>query len=397
MKEQDLIRTCETFFNQWFGKIKNLQLQNKVRASGEIHCGNEVNIFESKDHFIIELSGSEPIISFKSIQVKNKILNVGDTTNHLIGGFKIKDLNKKKPLYSFYGCRRVYLINDDFISGVESKNSQSKYNQKDGKLNEIEIPIFIDSESDYILIENSRFGYYLPDFKFYFRIHSFTLVIKKKTKKEALLSFLISTAENQLKSQQEIFMGLFINSKPIVRFCQELLSLANQTVHETRIDAFINKYNKPFATALNYKSARSNIELKIIDKSGWEKETLIPDYLMEREDGSFDILDLKKGLIDKSLTIGGKSRRRLNSYCYELVAQLEGYKRYFASPQNSKWAWENLGIKLNDSPRLIGIVGNQNSFFQEEIDEALLVHRENVTLYSYNSLCDLLISQNPSI
>lgn len=395
MKQQDLFSTCENFFNQWFRKIKNLHLQNRIKATGEIHCGNEVNIFESKDHFIIELSGSEPITSFKSIQVKNKIQNVGDTTNHLIGGFKIKDLNKKEPLMSFYGSSRIYLINNDFFSGDGPDKSFPKIDQKSQNLDEIKIPIFIDSECNYVLIENCRFGYYLPDLKFYFRIHPFTLIIKKKTKKEALLSFLVSTAENQLKSNQEVFMGLFVNSKPIVRFCHELISLANQPVHETRIDAFINKYNKLFATALDYKSAKSNVELKIIDKTGWDKETLIPDYLMEREDGSFDILDLKKGLIDRPLTIGGKSRRRLNAYCYELVAQLEGYKRYFSSPLNSKWAWENLGIRLNESPQLIGIVGNQNSFFQESIDEALSVHRDNITLFSYNSLCDLLISKKP--
>lgn len=188
-------------------------------------------------------------------------------------------------------------------------------------------------------------------------------------------------------------MGVFIDTKPNLRFRQELLSLANQPVHETRIDDFINQHNALFAKALNYKGARSNIELKIIDKKGWDKSSLIPDYMMEREDGSYDILDLKKGLTKNNLTKGGKSRRRLTSYCYELVAQLEGYKRYFESPLNSQWALDNFGIKMNYSPRLIGIVGNQNSFFREEIDEALLVHRDNIVLFSYNDICDLLSSK----
>lgn len=394
MKHEDLIKTCEKFFNQWFFKIKTLYIKGGIGSSGKIHCGNTVQIFESKDHIIIELSGSEPIELFKLIYVSQKIIKVNDTTNHLLGGSRNKDLNKKDALMSLEECRRMHFINSDFFTGTDSKIFKLIYDEMEKEEDQYEIPFLIDSESNYILFDNCQFGYHLPDLKFFFRIHSFTLIIKKNIKKEALLSFLISTSEARLKSKSPIFMGLFVETEPNIRFRKELFGLANQPAHETRIDSFINRHNSVFSNALNYKSARSNINLKIIDKEGWDKETLIPDYLMEREDGSYDILDLKKGLINSSLTIGGKSRRRLNAYCYELVAQLEGYKKYFDSAKNSQWALENYGVKLNHSPLLIGIIGNQNSFFREEIDEALLVHREHIVLLSYNDVCDLFKSKS---
>lgn len=121
MKHEDLIKTCEKFFNQWFFKIKTLYIKGGIGSSGKVHCGNTVQIFESKDHIIIELSGSEPIELFKLIYVSQKIIKVNDTTNHLLGGSRNKDLNKKDALMSLEECRRMHFINSDFFTGTDSK------------------------------------------------------------------------------------------------------------------------------------------------------------------------------------------------------------------------------------------------------------------------------------
>jgi hypothetical protein len=115
-----------------------------------------------------------------------------------------------------------------------------------------------------------------------------------------------------------------------------------------------------------------------------------PDYLMERLDGKFDILDLKTGAIRyKSLTKGGKARIRFVDYVDELVAQLVVYKRYFGSLANKEWAYEKYGIQT-DNIRLIGIVGNQNNFIQKEVSAALKKYADEIVILSYPDLVALL-------
>lgn len=392
MKDIDLQKTSEEFFNIWFTKLKIELWKGNIQAPKEIFCPVELQFFQSDNHFIIEALGTQSLLYFKKILVRDKINRIKNLTSFILGGPENLDVKNKSALL-YLGGFNNHFSGFNFLASTNVNIIQERL-----RLNEIpqaiqtdlNLPMKLDDDTNYFLFTNCKFFYQVDPLKLYYRRHSFTLIIKKNIKKEALNSYLFNKSKTLFKTGTGDLMGIFYDNFPNDKFREELLSLSNQPVRETQIDAFINSHEKAFARALNYKKAVSHVELKIVDKEGWDKDSLIPDYLMEREDGTFDILDLKKGLVMSSLTMGGKSRRRLNTYCYQLVAQLEGYKRYFQSIENSKWAYENMGIKLNDSPLLIGVIGNQNNFFREEIDEALSIHNKNIILFSYIEVCDLL-------
>jgi len=179
-------------------------------------------------------------------------------------------------------------------------------------------------------------------------------------------------------------------------FARELTSLTDQNVNERIIDRFIQAHSKHFSNALGYKKALSKVELKWMDGDSTDPKSSSPDYLMQRKDGYFDILDLKTSMLKyNSLTRGGKSRCRFNAYVSELIAQLIGYERYFKRDKNSKWVYDTHGIKIQN-PRLIGIVGNYDNFIREDVDLALEQYKDNITILSYADLTNLLRNQIPT-
>lgn len=171
----------------------------------------------------------------------------------------------------------------------------------------------------------------------------------------------------------------------------ELKSLAYHKVDETAIDKFIQLISNQFANSLGYKSAKSNIRLEIQDSTSksTEKKYLTPDFMMEREDGYYDILDLKLGLLNSDFAFGDWTNSYFSSYATKLVGQLNGYKRYFSDPENAKWTYEKHLIKVQN-PKLIGIAGNHNNFDRKIVDTALEGNIADFNLISYNELANLL-------
>jgi hypothetical protein len=73
----------------------------------------------------------------------------------------------------------------------------------------------------------------------------------------------------------------------------------------------------------------------------------------------------------------------------ELVSQLSTYKRYFDRPKNAAWAKEHLGVQTSE-PRLFGLIGNFDSFDNDEVALASDPYKDNVVVMSYAALIDLL-------
>lgn len=117
---------------------------------------------------------------------------------------------------------------------------------------------------------------------------------------------------------------------------------------------------------------------------------MFPDYLLLHPDGYWDILDLKRAALGiRSIVLGFLSRPRFHHYVADMIAQLARYQQYFDCPENSKWALDNLGVQIRP-PKLIGIVGNFDTFVSDEVDIALKQHRDNLAILSYSDLTNLL-------
>jgi len=121
-------------------------------------------------------------------------------------------------------------------------------------------------------------------------------------------------------------------------------------------------------------------------KESHDETAINPDLIIKRNDGYYDIYDLKTAALQhKNLTKGAHKRRRFIDYVYEGIAQLINYEEYFSFPKNHKHAKEKYGI-LVSKPNLYLVVGNFDNASKNEIDEALRIH-PNIQLIDYDTFC----------
>lgn len=111
-----------------------------------------------------------------------------------------------------------------------------------------------------------------------------------------------------------------------------------------------------------------------------------PDLMIEREDGFFDIVDLKT-IKDESnsITKGPHKRRRFIDYVGEGIAQLGHYREYFTYEKNRSHAFSKYGIKV-DNPKLILVVGSYDNVHAEEVREACRMYKEELEIRDYDTL-----------
>jgi hypothetical protein len=165
-------------------------------------------------------------------------------------------------------------------------------------------------------------------------------------------------------------------------------------LRETTIGNFLNQHPEIIQKAISTQKFIYEPYLKWIEKSPENKdETINPDLMIEREDGFYDIYDLKTALLDKkSLTKGERSRRRFIDYIEEGVAQLANYEEYFIYAKNCEYALNKYGIKV-DKPNLVLVVGNFDNVNKTEIEEASR-RLKNITIIDYDSFLQLFLLTN---
>jgi len=188
---------------------------------------------------------------------------------------------------------------------------------------------------------------------------------------------------------------LFNNETPDERATKQLLSLSEQKITERILDKFLQEHKDVFAKALAYQEVYPQCVLKWIERESSDPKESIPDYFMKRADGTFDILDVKKGFLDKKITTGQPARIRFIVYVTELIAQLETYRRYFSSEKNRRYADETYGIKVcSDEIKLLGIVGGYYEHDLAEVEKALAPYKDNITIIGYADLANLIRLSN---
>jgi hypothetical protein len=129
------------------------------------------------------------------------------------------------------------------------------------------------------------------------------------------------------------------------------------------------------------------------------EKSIRPDLMVSRDDGLFDICDLKTALLDtSSVTRDEHSRRRFIDVVAEGVAQLANYEDYFKHEANRRFADEKYGAKV-DNPTLYLIVGNYENSSGEEIEEASRSLKSNYRIIDYDTLNAMFLGrykrQNP--
>jgi hypothetical protein len=121
------------------------------------------------------------------------------------------------------------------------------------------------------------------------------------------------------------------------------------------------------------------------------EKAINPDLMIERQDGFFDIYDLKLPLLNRaSITRSNRPRRRFIDSVSEGIAQLSHYYEYFSFEKNREHARARYGIEVKD-PRLGLIVGTYENVERRHIDEAQRAYRD-FELIDYDTMMSLYLN-----
>ncbi len=142
-------------------------------------------------------------------------------------------------------------------------------------------------------------------------------------------------------------------------------------LRETTIGEFLNSHPEIITRAIGTKQFVYEPYLLWLDGPPENTDQAInPDLLIERNDGYYDIYDLKTAVLGKeSITKGKRRRRRFIDYVEEGVAQLSNYAEYFEYSKNRQFALEKYNIRI-DNPNLVLVVGNMENADKTEVEEA---------------------------
>ena len=365
-------------------KFRNLKIPDKVGLF------KYITISEFEHHYVIEFLGVQKITNNANFVIENKLYDY-DINYFINGGIEKNDYSSFNAVWDFKSHKHLQVIN--VCSSVTINHDLIKRFFKEDLQ---QFPIFHNQDSNlpFLISEDTHDIYFQNihiisklDTYYSYRKHSSTLIISKKvTEKELKIIFNRQLNINNIRSKNSI-TGLRTFSFVI----GELKTLAYLKVHETTIDRFLQLNSIFFAKSLGYKSAKSNVNLELkVHKNEFDKNMkLIPDFMLEKSDGYYDILDLKIGLLSFNFALGNWSNARFSSYGQKLLGQLKGYERYFSFKENAEWVYKKYGIKIRE-PKLIGIAGNHNNFNHEVVRLALENHSNDFVLYSYNDLSELM-------
>ena len=189
-----------------------------------------------------------------------------------------------------------------------------------------------------------------------------------------------------------------------VHFCDErhasdhLIAAQFQSIYlqpdlrETTLGEFLNTHKEILlrafsATGLIYEPY---LYWQVVQPPGAE-EAVNPDFLLQRSDGFWDVIDLKTAVVMRpDLTRGPRRRRRFIDYVNEGIAQLTHYREYLSEPSNREHAKNKYGVQFQE-PRFALVVGNYENTDPNRIEEASRQVRD-IAIIDYDALVHLFLA-----
>ena len=406
MDSATFIKIVGDFFESWLKSVALRIDKGEIRITEPYSYPTVLRVSESPSHYIAELLGSTDTPPFHQdykLQRPKSPEKCENTTSFFNPGFDVGPEQKSCIQFPDSIQYRAFVglaLCTEFDKATFEKKVNFAVSNVKLMPPDAEIPLLIPTSVNYILFRHVDL-IRADSFRVLFRTISTAFVIKKSSPQNELLDWLTRTSlldpsinitymAKSRRGHPDILglnVGFDASSESFVR---QLASLSDQNITEPIIDRFIQAHGDQFASALGYRRALSKVRLQWIDREPNDPPASIPDYLMEREDGCFDILDLKKAALKyRSVTVGKRARLRFNSYVSDLIAQLNGYERYFKSEVNREWAFNKFGVRVKN-PRLVGVVGNYDCFIREDVDLVLEQYKDNIVVISYQDVINLL-------
>lgn len=308
--------------------------------------------------------------------ILDQVLNISDSNGiSLLGGAILCNTNRE-DLEIKYPLAAKYIF--------DSKIARFGENTAKG----IKIPLNCDSNSDEIILSNVYTAY---NYNNQVRLKHILLMLIYKNNQN--LDYYEKTIGNSLTpkinhhalgtvclSNDYRDKNFFIASQ----FCS-LYSLPS--VSEQTIQQYIENNQSIIVKSLGYNDFLAQPKLYWIEGNETENECIIPDLLLRRADGTFDILDLKLPLNETStITVGKSNRKRFCTKVTDGIAQLAMYEKYFLYEKNREYARQKYNIILSPDPKLYLIIGRQENYFRNEVDLALLPYKDRIIVLDYDTI-----------
>ncbi len=390
MREERFITLIKQEVEKWLAFVDYSVKRDEIRIHVPFTFSSILRFARSQHHYVVEFLGSQKFDPSKngnySVQVPRKAENIGSAEAYFAPGFVKPNISEALlDLSGSIGGSITGLgLCHSYDSQVLARKLQFRLPEALLIADFMKVPFKFNLDSHLTTFMDISIIMNVSSFLLFRHINTATIFRMNVTESD------ISLWMGQFIGHPTQLPGVNLYENVASEILEkDLQSLSDQNINEKILDEFLRTHLQALAESLGYKSALSQLRLKWQDKS--ELEESIPDFLLERSDGFFDILDIKRALLphNKPITRGPRGRMRFGSYVSELVAQLKGYERYFANEDNAKWAYETYGVKTHD-PILIGLVGNSDNFDRTEVDLALEQYRDNILLLSYQDLINIL-------
>jgi hypothetical protein len=191
--------------------------------------------------------------------------------------------------------------------------------------------------------------------------------------------------------------GMQMLPRGVVRSTHLAAQFANlflmDRLHETSLGTFIEQHREILLKALHATDLIPHplLEWQVISRDP-EEHSIIPDLLLQRPDGFWDIWDLKLPLLGRrDLTTGARNRRRFVNPIEDGIAQLAHYRQFLEVPENRTHLEEKYGAKLSE-PRYGLIVGNYENVDANRIAEASR-RLDHFEMIDYDSILQLYLAE----
>lgn len=157
-------------------------------------------------------------------------------------------------------------------------------------------------------------------------------------------------------------------------------------IRETTIGEFVRQHPHIIKRAFSTDDFIYEPSFKWLEHSGnCEDHSINPDLMIRRDDGCYDIYDLKTALLDKrQLTKNDRKRRALIDCVYDGANQLGNYREYFSYKKNAEHALEKYKVVVRN-PKLTLVVGSWENYSAVEVAEACRM-MPDLTVIDYDTM-----------
>lgn len=370
MTAAELAHAIQPVLENWYNNLKK-HLQNGILSSSNtIYCRDVVNLYETEEYFAIELAGQQKLSAFQAITFNKKIKKLSSINSLINGGSIIPKGAVYNPRINIATAGEVWI--DLHVASYDAYNSDAKCmslsNWKEGLAGTPSIPVQMqDKAGGLFFAESTILRLEAP--QLFVQELPMLLVVSKHSDPIRLVHFLIARL-NETFPKRDRFVGIFDDEYHQKNPIQQLIENKDMAVED-----FLEKQGTTLAKVLGYQGAKANIQI--------DNQPPI-DLLLEKEDGTYDLLNLQLGLFSRKNTKGKKNKPNLSAYTQTLKEQWQTCQAQQTALE------EQIGLQLAPQPLLIGVVENSNQVYSQTINKAAREQAGQVALVSLEGLSTLV-------